>query len=97
VEIEGYDVFVNPEAIIEISRGENMTIAQAFGEDWQAAPAVHIHPAALRPAEPPRVEVPEAWKVQPAFQPGPPDRTLFYFCAFVIAVLCAAAILWSHA
>jgi len=94
VDTENYEVYVNAEAIIEICRGPHMTVAQAFGEDWQASPAVHLHPAALAPCMPVVMREPERTP-PPAFKPPKPDKTFFYFCVAILAWLCAWAILRS--
>jgi hypothetical protein len=42
-----YDVYVHEGHIVEVARSEQATVAQVFGEDWQAQPIVNLHAKAL--------------------------------------------------
>lgn len=39
-----FDVIVHENHILEVARGRDVTVAQAYGEDWSAAPYVQYHP-----------------------------------------------------
>lgn len=92
MELEAYEVFVNPEAIIEINRGEHMTTAQAFGADWTAQPVAYMHPASFHGIANQAPEVPE----DPAREYQPPLSTPKYDRLFVVAALIlAGALAWG--
>jgi len=88
MEIEGQEVLVTPDAILEINRGPHITVAQAHGIDWTAAPAVQLHPLTLS-AMPDALIQP----VAPPPKPEPPDRKPFYIFAIFLAALAAYWIL----
>jgi hypothetical protein len=89
VEAEPYEVYVNDAAIVEIHRGPHMTVAQAFGEDWTAQPAIHMHAAAFvaAPGMPLHMSEPVVGGGM-KFKP-PKDNKGFYFCCLLFAVVAA--------
>lgn len=42
------EVYVSENALLEVTRGPHLTVAQAYGIDWQSAPMVNVHPASMR-------------------------------------------------
>jgi hypothetical protein len=99
--LEPYEVYVNPEAIIEINRGPHMTTVQAFGVDWSAAPAIHMHPESFSAIAAPALQtIPAMDEPVSGFRtPQPPIKSPSNGNLFVLAVatlVCAgiAAALW---
>lgn len=80
-----WDVYVNEGSLVEVHRGQHMTVCQAHGEDWTAQPVVNIHSAAIAPATVRPAAAPRIIKPQPA--PGP-DRG-FWTVAAIALVLAA--------
>jgi hypothetical protein len=54
-----FDMYVSEGALVEVWRGEHITVAQQFSADWDGAPASCMHPAVFvpLPVDPPPVPV----------------------------------------
>lgn len=44
-----WDVYVSEGAFLEVTRGPHLTVAQAYGEDWNGAPMVNVHSQCMGP------------------------------------------------
>jgi hypothetical protein len=99
--LEPYEVYVNPEAIIEINRGPHMTTVQAFGVDWSAAPAIHMHAQSFSAIAAPALssmpamnEPVSGFRIQqPPYKPSS-NRNLFILAVATLVCAGIAAMLW---
>lgn len=86
---ENSEVVVGPDSLLVIHRGELMTVAQIFGEDWCTAPAAQFHGAALSPAMAVTAGMPEVARQYTPASPGqkPPSNAAWILFAAGLGAL----------
>lgn len=80
------EIFVGPDSLIEIQRGEKMTVVQVFGEDWSTPPNVTLHQQAVMPPKPAE---PEPAAIMRQLDPEPRYNTGFLVVVMLLTGLCA--------
>lgn len=91
---EEFDVYVSEGALVEVWRGEHVTVAQQFGCDWDGPTSSMLHPSLFVPPRPAETTAREGIAQNRSQKIGtfPSFRSMIATCAAIVAAAIAYGI-----